>query len=346
MIVRAEITPATSPEWVDGLGRTTHDVYQLPGWAEASSHADGGEPFVVVVTDGPAACVAPFVRRPIEEDSWDAVSPYGYSGPVWSPGLTPERRATLLQQAAAALRDAGAVSWFVRLHPMLEGVDAVEGGVVVDHGPTLAVDLTTPSELRWKSFRSGHRSDISRALREGCSVELDHDLSGVEEFTRLYRKTMERIGSSDYYRFGIEYFETLRANLQGRMILASARLDGEMVGGALFTLSDSSGLVGYHLSGSAQMTSNLQPTKLIIDRVQQWAAEERYGALHLGGGLGAAEDSLYRFKRGFSSWTHRFRTIRFVLDADRYVEFSAGMDPAANFFPVYRAASGPSKEVT
>ncbi|HEV2070671.1 MAG TPA: GNAT family N-acetyltransferase [Acidimicrobiales bacterium] len=333
----AKITTATSPTWMEALMRTTHDVHQLPGWAVASAKADEGEPCAVVVTEGAATCLAPFLRRPITGELWDAVSPYGYSGPVWSPGLTSQARAKLLQRAAAAVGDAGAVSWFVRLHPMLETVDPVEGGVVVDHGPTVAVDLATPADLRWKSLRSGHRGDITRARREGCAVELDHDLSGIDEFARLYHETMERIGSSDYYRFGVEYFEALRTELGGRIVLACARLDGELVGGALFTVSDSSGLVGYHLSGSAPMSSNLQSAKLIIDRMQQWAADEGFGALHLGGGLGAAEDSLFRFKRGFSSWTHRFRTIRFVLDATRYAKLSTGLDPKSGFFPLYRA---------
>lgn len=333
----AEIMTASSPAWAEALARTTHDVYQLPGWAVASAEADGGLPCAVVVTEGKATCVASFLRRTITEDLWDATSPYGYAGPVWSPGLTSDVRATLLQHAAAALREAGAVSWLIRLHPMLEAVEAVADGTVVDHGPTVAVDLTAPSEVRWKSFRSGHRADISRARREGCTVDFDHDLLHIGEFARLYNDTMERIGSSDYYRFGIEYFETLRSALQGRVVLARARLEGELVGAALFTLSDSSRLVGYHLSGSAPMPSNLQPTKLIIEQMQQWAEGHGYRALHLGGGLGAAEDSLYRFKSGFSSWTHRFRTIRFVLDARRYQQLSRGRDSQSGFFPLYRA---------
>ena len=197
-------------------------------------------------------------------------------------------------------------------------VESVRGGLIVDHGPTVAIDLSAPADERWSNFRSNHQRDITRARREGYAVQIDEGLDAIAEFADLYRGTMSRIGSSDFYLFRDEYFEELKRSLSCDLVLASARVDGELIGAALCTVSRASGLVGYHLTGSAPLEGKVQPTKLLIDHVQAWAAESGYRALHLGGGLGASEDSLFRFKHGFSAWTHRYRSVRFVLNPVRY----------------------------
>jgi hypothetical protein len=66
-------------------------------------------------------------------------------------------------------------------------------------------------------------------------------------------------------------------------------------------------------------------------------------ALHLGGGLGGGEDSLFRFKAGFSKCRARFTTLRWVFDTEandriesvwRKVHATDTFEP--DFFPRYR----------
>jgi hypothetical protein len=77
--------------------------------------------------------------------------------------------------------------------------------------------------------------------------------------------------------------------------------------------------------------------------VAGWAKARGDRTLHLGGGVGGRADSLFHFKAGFSPLRHRFRTLRVVVDEDRYVALvsalDAGLDPSdrAGFFPLYRA---------
>jgi hypothetical protein len=64
--------------------------------------------------------------------------------------------------------------------------------------------------------------------------------------------------------------------------------------------------------------------------------------MHLGGGVEAFDDSLFRFKAGFSDRRQPFRTWRVVLDPHRYAALSEAVDPAADpadftgYFPIYR----------
>ena len=56
----------------------------------------------------------------------------------------------------------------------------------------------------------------------------------------------------------------------------------------------------YHLSGMSEAFARERPTKLMLDHVRQWARARGNRWLHLGGGVGSAQDNLFKFKAGFS----------------------------------------------
>ncbi|MBR0037542.1 MAG: GNAT family N-acetyltransferase, partial [Bacteroidales bacterium] len=65
---------------------------------------------------------------------------------------------------------------------------------------------------------------------------------------------------------------------------------------------------------------------------------------HLGGGVGAAEDSLYRFKASFKRKAdYRFSVGKEIFDERMYeelvrtrMELDSGFNRDGSFFPVYR----------
>ena len=63
---------------------------------------------------------------------------------------------------------------------------------------------------------------------------------------------------------------------------------------------------------------------------------EALNVLHLGGGVGGAQDSLMHFKAGFSDRRHLFKTWRVVLDEQQYTELSGKEPESTGFFPAYR----------
>ena len=138
----------------------------------------------------------------------------------------------------------------------------------------------------------------------------------LPDVAQLYLQTMKRIDAADYYLFERDYFERLRDALGERGMLATVHIDGEAAAGAVFTEID--GLAQYHLSGSDARFRKQQPTKLLLHEMRQHGHRAGWRALHLGGGAGASEDSLFRFKAGFSSGRARFHTWRAVLDQDAY----------------------------
>src|ERR1043165_1391228 len=136
------------------------------------------------------------------------------------------------------------------------------------------------------------------------------------EFIDIYEETMRRVSADNSYFFGSDYFATLAEGLGEKLQLFVAMAEGQVVAGGLFTLSG--GIAQYHLGGTRDAFLSLSPTGLIFDTVRLWARENSAHVLHLGGGVGAKEDSLFHFKAGFSDRRHMFHTWRWVVVPEIY----------------------------
>jgi hypothetical protein len=339
--LQGRLLDTDSPEWDAVLRLARHDFYHLPGYVALCARQEGGLPHALHVTDGSRSMLLPLVVRAIPGGGMDAVSPYGYPGPV-GPGTDDP---TFLRVAFATglqvLRDEGVVSAFIRLHPLWP-LEPQGIGTLVEHGTTVSVDLTLSAERLWNLTRDDHRRNINQATRLGYVARMDEQWRHFETFKRLYRSTMSRRSAHPYYFFDDEYFIGLRDALGDALHLCVVEKDGNVIGAGLFT--ETNGIVQYHLSGSEDAARRAYPTKLMINFTRHWAKERGNEVLHLGGGVGGAADTLLDFKGGFSPERHTFATIRVVIDEAAYGLLVESRDPQLDpadltgYFPLYRQA--------
>jgi hypothetical protein len=281
--------------------------------------------------------------RPVPGTNYvDAASPYGYSGPVTDASCSDDG---FLREAALgfreALRELGVVSCFVRLHPFLGPPPAslAPAGALVPHGQTVSIDLGIGDDEAWRQMRVNHRRQVQRALARGDVAAVDERWEALPEFIDMYRETMDRVGADPEYYFPDRYFERLRDELRGCAHLVTVTVGGALAGGGIVTTTGD--VVEYHLGATRERYLGAHPTKLLIDHVRRWGRARGHRCLHLGGGVGAAADSLFHFKAGFSRVRHQFATWRLVLDPAAYAELVATADPAAAddlWFPAYRSS--------
>lgn len=334
-----EVLAAADPRWAAALAGMSHDVPHLAGWARASAPLEGddAEPAAVLVEDDGERMLVPFVRRPLDGGRFDAVSPYGYAGTVTT-AATPERAAELLARAAEHLAALGGVSWFVRLHPLLDAGRHDGHPGLVERGEVVTIDLTRDDDAFLASLRAGHRGDLRVAARDGLAASRRPALDGIDDFAALHAATMDRLGASDYHRFPAGHLSALATELGEALVLVEVRPAGsdEVVASALVTLAASSGIAGYHLAASVDRPPR-GAAKLVIAEARRVARERGCARLLLGGGLGSGEDALFAFKAGFSPDRHRFRTLGLVLDAQEYARrFAERVGPPTDRFPAYR----------
>ena len=334
--MHVDLIEPTDRRWMDALATIRHDVYHLPHYVSLEANRLGGAAVAAYVEQPGVRLLLPLIRRAIPgSDAFDLVSPYGYPSP-----LAQFEDVALLRGAFSAvvqaLGEQGFVSLFVRLHPILELPDgAVTGlGALVEHGQTVAIDLRQSEVEQWRGIRGRFRTALNRSERLGHRAFIDDGGEHLDRFIDLYLDTMRRQHAAAEYFFSRDYLSGLWHQLRGHIHLGVVEVEGSIVCAGLF--GECNGIVQYHLSGTDEKALELSPLKTLIDRARRWGTQRGADVLHLGGGVGSAQDSLMQFKAGFSDRRHTFKTWRVVLDEQRYTELSGCEPVSAGFFPAYR----------
>ena len=338
------------PRWLEAIRATRHDVYHLPGYAKASALADGGAPVAYHAREGDAHFLAPLVVRAIPasvagDRGWqDVTSPYGYPSPLCS-SEDPAVQSRLLQGFCAAMRDAGFISAFLRLHPLLPlpaPATALESvGTVVEQGATLYADLAAPLEDLQKGLRRSLRRDLKWQRESGFTARID-DWASYEAFIAVYLENMARVEASGYYRFSRAYFDAMRQYVPQAHLATVFSPEGELAAAEMFFEED--GIVQGHIAGTSTKHLRSAPSTMLYDAVQTWAKQRGNRSLNYGMGIGGKRDSVFHFKQGFATHEAPYRTLRVILDPDRYRALvdawtsASGAPPEGpqGFFPQYR----------
>lgn len=280
------------------------DIYFNFSYAELNEYIEGGlaEKYRFSSENGEIENI--YIRREIPflidgERYYDAITPYGYGGPLvkWA-----RNRNKLLEEYQEAYRNycvqEKIVDEFVRFHPLVENhQDFSKLYDVSFNRNTLAIDLTD-ADYMMTQFSSTCRNKIRKATKRGVEVSIDEECVDFDEFIRIYYETMKKNTASEYYFFEKEYFEKLHDIDGYDLIMINARLSSKLIGSALFMCSD--GKMHYHLSGTDPEYYSYAANNLILATAAEYGHKRGYQWLHLGGGLSSSpDDPLFQFKRSF-----------------------------------------------
>lgn len=343
------LIPATDDQaWDEAIEACApYDTYHRAGYHRVPSDLAEGEPFLLTVEEGRGRAALPFLVRDLASvpailgaEGADATSTYGYPGAVAGEPAS----SALADAFSAALRDAcsqlGIISLFVRQNPLIDSNWLLTGPAeVVDIGSTVAVDLRQSEEEISAGANSNHRRNLKKTDQLGPELMVDDDFVHLQQFIEVYNATMERNEASDAYFFPTEYYLGLKRELGPSARLFHAVIDGEVTSSVLALASG--GTVQYHLGGTDPKWARDGLARWTLEQVRVWSKQNGYDWFHLGGGVGAAEDSLFRFKAGFAKTFRTFSVARYIHDPVRYAELVAeseaeGHRAAEGFFPAYR----------
>ncbi|MGC6405626.1 peptidoglycan bridge formation glycyltransferase FemA/FemB family protein [Bisgaard Taxon 45] len=336
---------AIDSEWDNDINQFEFDIYHMSGWINSSTLIDKGEAKALIITLEEKKLLIPIITRQIDDRYWDATSTYGYSGLLYTPNLTETEINHMLTAAITYLKENHCVSLFIRLHPILNANWSSHLGHIVEHGPTLSSDLTKTEEEHWAETQQRHQRGIRKAIKVGVTTKIEKlNRSNIETFIRIYEETMRTLNATSFYFFSKDYYESLSNLLNDNIILITAFCRKEKaIASSMYTHCPKSGILQHHLGGTLDDYRELQPSKLITHEARKWGRENQYKILHFGGGLGAKRDSLYEYKKGFSSNEHLFRTHRIVTNLDVYKrlcdEKGFSEEEIKNldqYFPLYR----------
>lgn len=353
----SQLLGCPDPLWTETLQNLRHDVYHTQGYVLCEAQRTGTSPHAVLLREGNKQFFLPYLLRSCRGlgsvdtsdcEVYDAASPYGYPGPLFSPAAHDDtdfqHRSIIELKRVFQLQ--GICSAFVRLHPILNQGDAGLASWTESRllGHTVSVDLRLTEATIWAHTRKGQKSTINRCARAGFAARMVPPAHFLAELVSIYRETMTRVDAHQSYRFATDYFRRLIA-LSPLVHLCLVEREGEVASACLFL--ESGGIVQAHLGGTRSRFLEASPFSLLFDFGRYWAKMRGNQYFHMGGGLaGRDDDSLFGFKSAFSRLRHDFRVLHLISDEASYLRLLVGVaknlgtDPTTllqrEFFPAYR----------
>ena len=332
-----EIIENTDPRWNEIV--KSADIYDFHHTAYFH-HIDSEFPTKLLYAYLNSNFIAiPIVIRPIDNTTYfDITSVYGYAGPIYNfqdESLKQELLTYFKNQFNSFCKENKIISVFGRLHPLINQTEILNGlGEIVNLNKTVSIDLTLDADLQRKGFRKSLKSELNQLRKKEFIVEQAITNDDIDAFINIYYETMDRVNATPNYYFSKEYFYNFLKNDVFKSKLLVAKKDNQVIAGAIFTLTDK--IIQYHLAGTTEEFIRETPMKLILDEARLIGNETSAISLHLGGGVGGSDDdSLFKFKSGFSKDFKQFSVWKYIVDEKVYDELSSNITDT-NYFPKYR----------
>lgn len=326
------------------------DIYFNPEYVKLNEQIEGGTAECFDFSCEYGTVSSQYIKRKVPylvdgEQYYDAITPYGYGGPVITECKDKDKLIAAYSEAyLKQCRAEKIVDEFVRFHPLMD--NAIDFSCLYKaeyNRHTLAIDLAD-EDYFMTQFSPDCRNMIRKAAKKGVKVEVDHECAHMDDFIRLYYAAMQKNEASDYYYFAKEYFEKFKTISEIKTVLINAYVEEKIVSSALFMCSDE--YMHYHLAATDPDFYSYASNNVILAKAVECGRELGLKWLHLGGGLsGNEKDSLFRFKRSFGRTDRNLKDFylgRAVFMPEVYDKLCiiAEENGITNegFFPAYREA--------
>ncbi|MDB5144675.1 MAG: hypothetical protein JWQ66_3388 [Mucilaginibacter sp.] len=340
------ITIHEKDKWTDFVNRClVFDFYHT--WQyHSGEHA--GEAVLFVYTEDDMFVALPLIKRKIENsDMFDFTSIYGYAGPIANVSFNGLEDAFLSNFKASFLsymKSEKIICLFSRLHPLIDQSPLINKfGGCVNNGKTVFIDLANSIEDQRSSYRKGHLDNINALRGKNISFKEAVSDEDIATFVQIYTENMMRIKATAGYFFDEEYFRNLVNSTEFKGQLLILYLDDNPISGGVFTYCNN--IIQVHLLATRTDFLHDSPTKTLIDEVSILGRQLGMKYLHIGGGVGGKNDSLFYWKSGFSSTYLTFQTWRIITDLVAYNQLAydhitqkISTKSQNDFFPLYRIA--------
>lgn len=323
-----------------------YDIYYLHGYVQAFKINGDGEPFLLYAENDSTKCICVFLRRHIistalEKSYYDLITPYGYGGFIFNNNSRDKDR--LLQEIIKYLYSSNIVSAFIRWHPLLN--NALSSNDVlspINIGQTVHIDTSIGVNI-WDNVSCKNRTAIRNAIKKGVTINHSTESSLFYVFQEIYNATMAKDNATPYYFFKQEFYNSIAHDLHNNYELFYAQVGDNIISMAIMLHSNK--FMHYHLSGTKTEYRSYNATNLLLYKAALWAQQNGFESIHLGGGLGAAQDNLYRFKKAFNrNKDNSFYISKLIINQDIYnklvherINIDTDFNSDSSFFPLYRS---------
>ncbi|MBU2996729.1 GNAT family N-acetyltransferase [Cellulophaga baltica] len=288
--------------------------------------------------DNQPKVLMPFYLRKIEDKPsyFDVISPYGYSGPLFSKGTED----FILQEFWSNVKEwylkNNVVSEFIRFN--LEGNHKNYGGATNATLNNVRGIILNEPQKQWDNFKSKVRNNYRKAQEYNLVSEIhEGEISEetIQSFYNIYIDTMKRNQATDQYFYTFNYFfDFIKNNTENRILIIILK-DNTPISVELILKSDDT-LYSF-LGGTDSNYFECRPNDFLKIEALNWARVNGFKYYVLGGGRKNG-DNLYKYKKTFFHKDEDviYYTGRKIVNPEVYNELSKGKTTDSDFFPLYR----------
>jgi hypothetical protein len=305
------------------------------------------------ITDNEGVILLPVYIRDIESKPGfsDIISPYGYSGPIYSTIITESELQQFWNLIDVWYKKNNIVSEFIRFS-LNENQIAYTGTLVPTMSNIKGKILNEEEQLR--KFDRKVRKNINRANSENLTAKITLGSfitnSQLEEFYEIYIHTMTRNFASATFFYSKEIFSNFIKSSPDYCVLCSV-YDNNICISTELCLRSSDSIFSF-LGGTLDIGFSKRPNDFLKYALINWARNNNIHYYILGGGYGN-DDGIFKFKQSFfPEDVVKYYTGRKIIAKGLYQELvdstnnirkSQGLEildiEDQSFFPLYRKYS-------
>lgn len=313
-----------------------YDFYHLSEYHNLDTF---GKPLLFHYENKDDSFTFPLILRNIDGTNYyDVTSVYGYAGPLTKRTEPSISSIQEFQSELMCFFDSYLIiSAFSRLHPLFGKQAQLLNnlGDIHRRNHTIGIDLQLSEEEQRIQYSRSLKNTINRLKRKGVEIIKASTRNEIDSFIEMYIENMERVSAPKMYFFSKEYFYQFLETINSFILLAI--FDGQTISGTLCTICN--GIMQAHLNATKDEFLDLSPLKLVLEQARIEGIKNSMDILHLGGGRGGVDDSLYVFKSRFSHLRYTFKTWEYIHNQKVYdylVSERGIEDKPTSFFPLYR----------
>lgn len=292
------------------------------------------------------SCVAilPVILNPIPNtEYWDAISPYGYSGPLFKGGLDEKSIHTFWNKIDQWYSKNQIVTEFIRFS--LNKNHKHYSGECFNTLSNVCGTIKNNVEQQWESFGRKVRNNYRKALSFGLSFKLfdqkNLTKAVIDEFYHIYYETMLRNNASKFLFFSADFFHHLVLENKQDFTIAMVYLNNRAISTELHIHYKDS--IYAFLGGTDSDFFHTRPNDYLRVEFIKWAIVNNKGKYILGGGI-KNNDGLYKSKKALFPKDDDciFYTGRKVINKAVYNSLvedaiqKRGISEDDSYFPLYR----------
>ncbi len=307
----------------------------------------------VVQESSTGLILLPLILRPLSMEPWadkqhnyyDAISPYGYGGPYTEGDFN---LGIFWREFRHWSTENKILSAFFRFSPVSADIREFVGDVE-ECGSVIIRSLGEGKDAVWMDYKHAVRTCIRCAEQHGLRIEIDELGTRLQDFMRIYYRTMDRRNASKQYYFPQKFFRNLIGNLQGHFAFFHVVYQ-DMVIASKLVLTSQEHIYPY-LGGSDQEHFNVYPNQFLDHAIFNWGIDQGKKNAVLGGGYDGMKDGVFQYKKKFAPLGEvPFLIGKYIGDRFHYndmvekrKQFEEGTQgnrcEEAGFFPEYRRKS-------